>query len=89
MKSPWYVYGHNNQMQQSTVAPADSGVILFSRMKIPYLSESVVDLDRCIKVVFDKPPTAAAIEELIGAAKESFMAIPDTTLLYSVESASI
>ena len=40
-------------------------------MKIPYLSESVIDLDRCIKVVFDKPPTAAGVEELIAAANES------------------
>lgn len=38
-------------------------------MKISYLSKSVVDLDRCVKVAFDKPPTAEKITELKAAGK--------------------
>ena len=40
-------------------------------MKISYLSEPVVDLNRCVNVAFDKPPTAKTIAELKTAAKAS------------------
>lgn len=40
-------------------------------MKISYLSEPVVDLDRCVNATFDKPPTAEKITELKTAANGS------------------